>query len=99
LSSVADRVAVCGSGIRCPFDPGIRDGQKIQIQIRDENTGSYFRELRNNFWVKILKIFDADSHPGIRNLFDPGSGTKKFGSGIRDKHPEFAILLVRVGTM
>ena len=25
------------------------------IRIRDEHPGSYFRELRNNFWVKILK--------------------------------------------
>jgi hypothetical protein len=34
----------------------------------DEQTGSYFRELRNNFWgVKILKFFDAD----------PGSGREK----------------------
>jgi hypothetical protein len=31
---------------------------------------------------------------GIRNLFDPGSGIRveKFGSGIRDKHPESATL-------
>jgi hypothetical protein len=29
--------------------------------IRDEHPGSYFRELRNNFWgLKILKFFDAD---------------------------------------
>ncbi len=28
------------------------------------------------------------SGSGIRNLFDPGSGMEKFGSGIRDKkHP------------
>ncbi len=39
--------------------------------------GSYFRELRNNIWVKILKFFDADPDP--RYLFDPGSV-------IRDKH-------------
>jgi hypothetical protein len=44
--------------------------------IRDEQPGSYFLELRNNFFgffgVKILKFFDAD--PGLR----------QFGSGIRD---------------
>jgi hypothetical protein len=44
------------------------------IWIRDEHLGSYFRELRNYFWVKILKIFDAD--PVTGNLFDPGSGIR-----------------------
>jgi hypothetical protein len=39
-------------------------GKKIKMQIRDEHPGSYFRELRNNFWVKILKYFDADADPG-----------------------------------
>jgi hypothetical protein len=41
-----------GSGIRCLFDPWIRDGKKSRsgsgIWIRDEHPGSYFRELRNN---------------------------------------------------
>jgi hypothetical protein len=36
-----------------------------------EHLGSYFRELRNNFWVEILQFFDAD--PGSGNLLDPGS--------------------------
>jgi hypothetical protein len=44
-------------------------------------SGSVFRELSNNFWVKILKLFDTDADPGFGNLFDPGSG-------IRDKHPD-----------
>jgi hypothetical protein len=43
--------------------------------IWDEQPGSYFLELRNNFLgVKIIKVFDAD----------PGSEME--GSGIRDKH-------------
>jgi hypothetical protein len=37
--------------------------------------GSYFRELRNNFVVKVPKFFDPD--PGSRNLLDPGSGMLK----------------------
>ena len=51
-------------------------------EIRDEQPGSYFPELRNHFFgVKILKFFDA--YPGsgmetvrIRNekKSDPGSG-------------------------
>jgi hypothetical protein len=40
--------------------------------IRDEQAGSYFLELRNHYWVKILKLFYADP------------GWKKFGFGIRD---------------
>jgi hypothetical protein len=48
--------------------------------IPDEQPGSYFRELSNNFWVKILIFFDAD----------PGSGMEKIR--IRDKHPGSATL-------
>ncbi len=62
-----------------PFlTPGARMGKK-------SGTGSGMnkmdhipiRELRKNFWVKILKFFDADP------------GWKKFGSGIRirNQHP------------
>ncbi len=57
------RSAVLRIRIRCLFDPWIQD------------PGSYFRELINNFWVKILKFFYAD----------PGSGMEKIR--IRDKHP------------
>jgi hypothetical protein len=59
-----------GSGIRCLFDPW----------IRDEQPGSYFRELRNNFWVQIPKFFDADPVYGMEKI------------RIRDKHPGSAIL-------
>jgi hypothetical protein len=44
-----------------------------RIRIRDEQPGSYYRELRNHFfWVKIIEFFDANP------------GWKKFGFGIRD---------------
>jgi hypothetical protein len=53
-------------------------GEKSGSGIRfwDEQPGSYIRELRNNFWVKILKFFDAapDQGSGIKNLYEPGSG-------------------------
>jgi hypothetical protein len=42
------------------------------IRIRGEHPGSYFRELRNNFRVKILKFFDTDADPGIFLTLDPG---------------------------
>ncbi len=37
-------ISVAGFGIRCLFDPLIRDPgwEKIQIRIRDEHPGSYF---------------------------------------------------------
>jgi hypothetical protein len=41
----------------------IRDGLKSRSgsEIRDKNPGSYFRELRTNFFgLKIFKIFDVD---------------------------------------
>jgi hypothetical protein len=47
--------------------------------IRDEQPGSYFLELRNHFWVKILKFFDADPGSGMETIWiqdgkksDPG---------------------------
>ncbi len=49
LRPVNNSVADPGSEIRCLFDPWIRDGEKIKTRIRDEHSGSYFRELRNNF--------------------------------------------------
>jgi hypothetical protein len=76
--SVADPESGTGafltpSGIWCLFDPvrGILDGLKIRIQIRDEHPDHIFESFEPIFWVKILKIFDADP------------GWKKFGSGIR----------------
>jgi hypothetical protein len=53
-----------------PFYPCIRDENKIKIRIRDEHPGSYFRELRNNFWIKMLKFLNADA--GIFLTLDPG---------------------------
>jgi hypothetical protein len=56
--------------------------------IRDEQSGSYFLELRNDFFaffgVKILRFFDEDPVSGIRDgdSSDPGSGMEK--SRIRD---------------
>ncbi len=31
------------------FDPWIRDGYKVRFRVRDEQPGSYLRELRYNF--------------------------------------------------
>jgi hypothetical protein len=39
-------------------------GKKIKIQIPDEHPGSYFREVRTIFGLKILNFFDADPGPG-----------------------------------
>jgi hypothetical protein len=55
------------------------DGQNIRIRIRDEQPGSYFRELRNSSLIR------------IRNLFDPGSGMEKIRIG--DKHSGSATLV------
>ncbi len=57
-----------GSGIRCLFDPWIQDPGWVKNQDPhpELTTRSYFRRLRNNFWVK---FFDAD----------PGSAMVKIG--------------------
>ncbi len=45
--------------------------------------------LENIFGFKILTFFDADPDPSeIKNLFDPGSGMEKFGSGINILDPQ-----------
>ncbi len=79
--------------IRCLFDPWIRDPGwgKIKIRIRDEHFRSYFRELRNNFFVKILKFIDADAGPGIFLTPDPGRTKIR----IQNKHPGSATLWYR----
>ena len=65
-----------GSGIGKKSGSGIR--------IRDEQPGAYIRDLGNNFWVKILKVFDADPGSGMDKIRIRDLGWKKFGSGIRD---------------
>jgi hypothetical protein len=84
--SFVARVPDPGSGAFLIQGSGI--DKKIKIRIRDEHAGSYFRELRTIFWVKILKCIDAD--PGILLILDPGSEIGKIR--IRDKHPGFATL-------
>jgi hypothetical protein len=63
--------------------------KKIMILIRDEQPGSYFRELRNNFLVKKLKFFDADPGSGIEKIQIRESGWKNEdpGSGINIRDP------------
>ncbi len=84
-----------GSGIRCLFDPWIRDGQKVSIRIRDrdEQPGSYFLELRNHFfWVKILIFFDADPGSGMVTVLIRDPGWKKVGPGSGINNPGSATL-------
>ncbi len=55
--------------------------------------GLYFRDLGNNFWIKILQFFDADAEPepGSGNLFNPKSGMEKNldpGYGINIPDPQ-----------
>ncbi len=63
------------------------------IRIRDEHPGSYIRELRNNFLGQNTYIPLCGCGSGSGNIFwrwDPG--WKKFGFGIRGKHPRSATL-------
>jgi hypothetical protein len=59
-----------------PLDPGW-----VENHIREEQPGSYFRELGNQYFgVKILKFFDAD--PGIETIRIRNPGWKKLRSGM-----------------
>ncbi len=95
------RIRIRDTGLGAFLTPGsgIRDGRKSASGsvIQDEQSGSYFLELRTHFFaffgVKILKFFDEDQGSGMETvrIWDPG--WKKVGSGIRDKHPGAATLL------
>ncbi len=93
LYSVRARVQCCGSGsgisdlgsgIRCFFDPWIRDpvsgmGKEQGSGYGMNNPDHISQRLETIFWVKI-------------RIRDPRSGWKKMGAGIRDKHPGSATL-------
>jgi hypothetical protein len=68
--------SVADSGSGAFLTTGSWMGKKIgsRIRIRDEQPGSYFPELRNNFWVKILKFFGTDPGTGVGKvrIRDPG---------------------------
>jgi hypothetical protein len=72
---------------------GIRDGRKSVSGsgIRDEQPGSYFLELRNDFFaffgVKILKFFDEDPGSVMETVRIRDPGWIKVGSGINIPGP------------
>ncbi len=81
IRNTADQWCGCGSGIRCLFDPWIRDSGWVKSQDPDPGWTTPIRELRNHFLVKILKFFEL-------RMQDPGSGMEKFGSEIQDQDRE-----------
>jgi hypothetical protein len=80
------------------FDPWIRDGRKSASGSGMNNPDHIFLELRNHFFaffgVKILKFFDEDPGSGMKTVRIRYPGWKKVGSGIRDKHPGSATLVL-----
>jgi hypothetical protein len=83
IVSVADP----GTGIRWLFDPRILDPE----WVKESGSGSGMNNpyhisesLETNFWVIILKFFDAD--PGWKKI------------QIRDKHPGSATLTIAEAT-
>jgi hypothetical protein len=70
---------------------GIKSGPGTGIRIRDEQPGSYFRELKKQFFgLKYLNSLMWILDPGWKKF---GSGIeKKVGAGIPDKHPGSATL-------
>ncbi len=63
------------------------------------NPDLIFLEHKNHFFaflgVKILKFFDEDPGSGMETVRIRDPGWKKVGSGIRDKHPGSATLIVQ----
>jgi hypothetical protein len=60
------------------------------LNIPDHNS----EILETIFWVKNTKILCRGSGSGIRDLFDPRSGMENFGSGIGNKDPGSATLIM-----
>ncbi len=60
--------------------PGFGMGKKSRsgsgIQIRDEYPGSYFREIRNNFWVKYIAILWCGLHARVLAAVPDHAGAK-----------------------
>jgi hypothetical protein len=74
-------------------DPGKKKfGSGSGMNIPD----NFSESLETVFRVKILKFFDADPDPGIRNLIDPGSGMEKFGSGIQGQKDFESLIRIRI---
>jgi hypothetical protein len=71
--------------MRCLFDPWIQDPGWLKVWIRDEQPGSYFRELRN---INILKFFDADPGSGIEKMRIRDGKNSERGSGINIPDPQ-----------
>ncbi len=93
----------CGHYMYCSVaipDPGSgmgkKTGSRSGIRIRDEQPGSYFRELRNQlFGLKYLNNLMRIRELGWKNF---GSGIRDgkhldSGSGIWDEHPGSATLM------
>jgi hypothetical protein len=79
----------------CPMDLGSEKGGKSGSGLNI--TDNFFESMKQFFWIKLLKFFDADPGSGIflpwiQNL---RSGMEKFGPGIRHKHPGSATLVQR----
>jgi hypothetical protein len=75
-------------------DPGSGMGKnQDQGPIRDEQPGSYFRELKKQFFG--LKYWNSFMWipSGIEKIRIMDPGWKKVGSGIWDKHPGSATLV------
>ena len=70
------------------FIPGSGMGKKSGSGSGMNNPDHISESLETIFGVILIKFFDADPDPGSRIFLtlDPGSGTKKFGSGIPDLH-------------
>jgi hypothetical protein len=66
-----------GSGIRCLFDPGIRDPGWVKSQDPDPGWITWIifpRAKKPFFWIKMLKFFDEDPGTGMEKIRirDPG---------------------------
>ncbi len=97
LASIVAKLLLSGNKVSLVLisvaDPGSGAFLTLGSEIRDEQPGSYFLELRNHFFG-LLRLKYLNSLMRIRDgdRSDPGSRMKK--SRIRDKHPGSATLVL-----
>jgi hypothetical protein len=70
-------------------DPYPRSGMGKKIRILVPESGSYFQELSNNFWVKNTEILYCVSGSGIRCFLNSEFGKEKIGSGSVTLHVNY----------
>ncbi len=91
--TISDSFADPDPGSGAFLSPGSGIGKKSGSGSGMNNPDDFPSAKKQFFWVKICQFFDADPGSGMEKIRILDPRWKKFGSGIRDKHPGSATLI------